>query len=219
LRLKAEIAKDRKFLRARSAKIERFGLAGTLLGCIVIAACAPLQTKPTPLPLPPQRIYQNTYSLVPPNEPGWIVTGRRANELGLARGGDKPDETFAIQGSPIPLPAITSREDLVRFVHELLSRADARRFKILKREVAEDRSRRETCTRSIFVTEDHAAVRRTSTPGPMILEALSLTCVHPKNPALAVMLTYSHRYYPEQNDPGLGEKAARVLSTLEFLDP
>lgn len=189
--------------------------AGALLA--VIAACAPL--PPKMLPSPPQRIYQNTYSLVPPDEPGWVVAGRRANELNLARGGERPDETFAVQGLLVRLPAISSGEQLAAFVQRLLAQADAQRFKNRRHEVAEDRSRRETCVRSHFVTEDHAAVRKTSTPGPMILEALSLTCIHPKNADWAVMLTYSHRYDPSQNDPALGEKAAGVHATLEFLDP
>ena len=189
--------------------------AGALL--VVVAACAPL--PPKTLPLPPQRIYQNTYSLVPPDEPGWVVAGRRANELNLARGGQRPDETFGVQGFLVRLPALSSSEQLASFVQGLLAQTDARRFRTLKQEVAEDRSRRETCARSHLVTEDHAAVKKTSTPGPMILEALSLTCVHPKNAGWAVMVTYSHRYYPSQNDPGLGDKAARVHSTLEFLEP
>ena len=183
----------------------------------VIAACAPL--PPKMLPSPPQRIYQNTYSLVPPDEPGWAVAGRRANELSLARGGEKPDETFAIQGSLLRTRPISSSAELARVVEGLLAQADARRFKVLRAEAAEDRSRREICARSHFVAEDHAAVKKTSTPGPMILEALSLTCVHPKNADWAVMVTYSHRYYPSQNDPALGEKAAGVHATLEFLDP
>lgn len=188
--------------------------AGALLA--VVAACAPL--PPKTLPLPPQRIYQNTYSLVPPDEPGWVVAGRRANELSLARGGEKPDETFAIQGSLLRGAAISSGEELVRVVDRLLTQADARRFKVLEVEVSEDRSRREICARSHFATEDHAAARKTPTPGPMILEALSLSCRHPKDAGSVVMLTYSHRYYPGQSDPGLRERAARVLSTLEFLD-
>jgi len=69
------------------------------------------------------------------------------------------------------------------------------------------------------VTEDNAAVKRTSTPGIMILEVMSMTCAHPKNTSLGVAVVYSHRYYPGQADPSFGEKAAQILSSVEFLDP
>jgi hypothetical protein len=51
-----------------------------------------------------------------------------------------------------------------------------------------------------------------------MVDALSLTCRHPTNSAVLITVTYSHRFYPENRDPQLAEKAARVLRTLELVD-
>ena len=67
---------------------------------LLITSCA--STKP-PLPevsIPPKRILQNGYSLVPLNEKGWHIAGGNAYQLALAKFGENPDETFTVQAMP-----------------------------------------------------------------------------------------------------------------------
>ena len=52
----------------------------------------------------------------------------------------------------------------------------------------------------------------------MVLEALALTCAHPKDQSVGVTVVYSRRYYPDKQDPGFLEKALTVLDSVEFND-
>jgi hypothetical protein len=193
-------------MRIRALWVAFFALAG---------CAAPL---PGPeLPLPPQRIAQPGYSILPLNENGWIRAPYQPNQLTLGKYGKNPDETFAIQAMLVRVPAHSSHQDLARAVKDAQAAdSNPKRFKILKHEVTPETANGARCARSQMLTEDHAAVKRTSTPGPMLLEVSNLICVHPKDGAAGVSLTYSHRYYPGHSDAGFAAKAAQVLSSLQF---
>lgn len=189
------------------------------IGFIALAACSSMMPRPQQLPYPPQRVFQNAYSFMPPHEPGWLVLARDAHRLAFARHGSNPDETYGIQGRLFRLPAYGSSEEFVQIIRQgLAAEADDKRFQILKHDVSADTSQQTSCARSHFVAEDSAAVKRTSTPGTMILEVMTLSCAHPKNRDFAVTLVYSHRYYPGQADATFAETATRLLSSLEFLE-
>lgn len=189
----------------------------SIAGAIVLAACqGPALAE---LPYPPQRVYQNVYSFLPPAEPGWRVLERRANRLAYVRPGTTADETFAITASVFRITGGASREDFLAAVGKGLAREAADpRYRVLAQDTVAE-SGAYTCTRSRFALEDHAAVKRTATPGVMVLELLTRICVHPKDASLGVRLEYSHRRYPEHADAQFAAKAERVVSSLEFLDP
>ena len=178
-----------------------------------------MQKPPQDLPFPPQRIFQNAYSFMPPAELGWKTLVRDAHQLALARAGSSADETLGIQGRMFRLPAFSSDAELVEIIRKgLAEQAADPRYKVLKHDLSAESLREASCARSHFVTEDLAAVKRTATPGVMILEVMTLSCAHPKNRNFAVTLVYSHRYYPQHADARFTEKAAAFLSSLEFLE-
>ena len=189
------------------------------IGFLALAACHTMMKPPQDLPYPPQRVFQNAYSFMPPGELGWRVLARDAHQLAFARPGSNPDETFSIQGRVFRLPAYGSSEEFVEVIRKgLAEQAGDKRYRVLKHDVGADSLRQASCARSHFVAEDHAAVKRTATPGVMILEVMTLSCAHPKNRDFAVTLVYSHRYYPEHADARFAEKAQRLLSSMEFLE-
>jgi len=53
----------------------------------------------------------------------------------------------------------------------------------------------------------------------MILENVALSCIHPKDKTFGLSVTFSQRYYPGHRDNALFEKAASVLTSVEFTDP
>jgi hypothetical protein len=160
------------------------------------------------------------YSLVPPNEKGWIVAGRDQYRLALAQRGEGEDETYAIQTTLVQLPTFTSSDGLTRFVKEgETKKTDPQRFKVMVHDIVLQQQKGVDCARSHFVVEDTAAAKRTTKTGSMILEALSLTCPHPKDAAVGVHVTYSHRYYPEQKDSAFKEKALHLFDSMEFVNP
>ncbi len=186
---------------------------------IALAACQTVP-KPQELPLPPQRIFQNSYSFMPPAELGWQVLVRRGQDLALARRGSNPDETYAIQGRVFPkLPAHASEEEFVELIRRALTeQALDPRYTLIKHEVSAEPSKQTKCAKSHFVAEDRSAVRQTGLSGAMILEVRTLNCAHPKRPDIVVSLVFSHRYDPGRADPKFADKAAAVLSSMEFLE-
>jgi hypothetical protein len=190
------------------------------IGVLALAACQSMAPKPQELPYPPQRVFQNTYSFMPPVELGWVQLVRTGNELAFARPGRNPDETFAIQGRVFRLPAYGSREEFAEIIRKgLAEQAADPRYRVLKHDMIADPSKETSCLRSHFVAEDTTAVKRTATPGSMVLEVMTRSCAHPKNPNFAVTLVYSHRYYPEHADAKFADKADQLLSSMEFLQP
>jgi hypothetical protein len=194
------------------------------IACVVfcslsLAACASLKPKLQELQVPPDRIAQKGYSLVPPNEKGWLVAGRNQYQLALVKAGGNPDETIAIQAMPVRLPDFNSTEDFVRLIKEGQAKgADPKRFAIKKSEVVAYPTKGSNCAKGYHVTEDNSAVKRSGRAGNMILEALTLTCVHPKDKNIGVNISYSHRHYPEQEDVHFIEKAMSVLDSVEFTE-
>ncbi len=177
-----------------------------------------LNLPPSPeIQIPPERISQNGYSLVPLNEKGWLIAGRNAYQLAIGKRGENPDETFAIQAIPFRLSAFKTNEEFVSMVREGQENDTERpRFKIVKHEVTAYPMSGTDCAKSHMVTEDRAAVKRTNRSGDMILEVLTLTCAHPKDKSYGISIIFSQRYYPGQRDPALIEKAASVLTSVEF---
>ncbi len=180
------------------------------LGLIALAACHASIPKPQALPYPPQRIFQNVFSFLPPAELGWVMLARDAHQLALGRAGSSPDEAYGIQGRVfLRLPAYASDEEFVDLIRKALAEQSADpSYKTLKHEVSAEPSKLTSCAKSHFVAEDMA----------MILEVRTLSCAHPKRRDAVVTLVFSHRYYPGQADPKFAEKAAAFLSSLEFLE-
>ena len=186
------------------------------IGVLALSACQ--SSPPKELPYPPQRVFQNAYSFMPPAELGWRVLGRDAHRVVVARNGMTTNETFAIQGEARRLPDYGSREEFVEIVRKAVAKgAGDQRFNVLRHEMIADAAK-ETCVRSYFTAEDHAPVTRTAAQGIMVLETMVRFCVHPRYPQLVVSVGYSHRRYPEHADAGFAEKADRLLSSLEFLE-
>jgi hypothetical protein len=157
---------------------------------------------------------------MPPNEKGWFIAGRDQYRAALAKTGERPDESFAIQSTLVKLPTFTTTEDLVRFVKEGQAKdTNPQRFKVMVHDTVLQRQKGVDCAGSHFLVEDLAAVKRTTRTGGMLLEAMSLTCPHPANKTVGVTVTYSHRYYPEQKDPAFDEKAKRILDSVELATP
>lgn len=183
----------------------------------VIVACGPMQPKLQEIQVPPERIVQNGYSLLPIYEAGWLVAGRNQYQLALVKAGTNPDESIAIQAMLFNLPEFKSTEEFVRLTKDGQAKdTDFQRFTIKKHEVVAYPKMGSNCAKAHLVTEDKGAVKRSGKSGNMILEALTLTCAHPKDKKIGVNITYSHRYYPEQGDQAFIEKGTIVLDSVEF---
>ena len=186
---------------------------------IMVFACAEGHAQPLTLPMPPARSIHLGFSLVPLNEPGWLVLADRPEQFALRKTGADPDEGYAVQGSTTSLPLFASPE---AFLAEVVKRgtvdSPAGRFKLVAHSAQLVPAMGDMCARTHTVTEDRAPVRQSSRTGPMILEIYAITCAHPGNRAIGVMVGYSERYYPGQRDPRLEKSAEALLASVVLTD-
>lgn len=185
--------------------------------CMLLAACSTGPRRVPELALPPQRLGVVGASILPLEEPGWLLAEKKPYELALAKHGPTPDETRAIQVFVVKLPEFTSQEEFVQRVTPAeMTDVDPSRYKVISHSVEADSQRGEVCSLSHAVVEDHKAQKRTDTPGHVILETLVLTCSHPGNRRVGISVVYSQRTYPENRDQTFLERAQQVLSSVEF---
>lgn len=183
---------------------------------ITLSACISLPK----LSLPPERISQNGYSLLPLNEPGWLVLGRDKYSLGFVKHGSNEDESFVIQTMFSGVPEYKTNEEFLRVIKEGQAKdTSVSRFDIFKHEVISYSMRGVDCARSHLVSLDQSATLRSKRTGEMVLEALALICAHPSEKSLAINIVYSHRHYPGQEDPGFIEKGNAVLNSVKLFEP
>ena len=137
---------------------------------LVLASCAPMQSRFPEIQTPTERISQKGYSLVPLNEKGWVVAGQNPYQLSLAKRGDNSDETFGIQTTLFKLPLFKNDQDLIRFIKEgQVKNSDPRRFKTTKHEVTVYPGKGTVCGKSHMVSEDHAAAAPSGKTATMVL--------------------------------------------------
>jgi hypothetical protein len=193
---------------------------GVLILVLMIVSCAATKPSIPEVKLPLERISLKGYSVMPLNEPGWMIAGRNYYRVDLAKAGTNPDETFAIQGMMSKLATFNTNTEFVQLVKEWQAKdTDAQRFKIISHEVTSFPMAGIECARSHMVIEDRAAVKRTNDSRDMILEVLTLSCAHPSDKSVGIHVTYSHRHYPGQEDPAFIEKGMSVLNSVELFAP
>ncbi|NWF37801.1 hypothetical protein F3F96_01415 [Mariprofundus sp. NF] len=186
----------------------------------VLAGCASNRPNLLPVDSPPKIIVQNGFSFMPLNESEWYIIERQPYEVSLAKRGAATDETFAIQGKVFQFPTFASNESFMQAVKQGQANdtdpANPGRYVTLTHDIELYEHRGETCAYSHIVTEDHAARKRTSTPGFMILDVYALICRHPQNQNAAISFNYSQRNYAQNLDKTLESKARRLIESLEF---
>ena len=171
---------------------------GMLYAALAVASCAAVQPrfpeKFQEVQIPPERISQKGFSLVPLNETGWVITGRSASQLALGKLGKTPEENVVIRAILFKLPPFKTNEEFVRLIKEAEAKnINPERLKLIKHEVVSDPNKGTDCTKSHMAAEDHAAAKKVEKTGIMVQEAFALTCAHPKDKGVGVNVGYSHR--------------------------
>jgi hypothetical protein len=181
------------------------------LALMCAMSCVPVQAARSELRLPPKPIVQLGYSMLPLNDRGWGVLRRTPTLVVLGKRGTGADDTIVIQAESHKISAPMSAPV------QAVDPARPDRFQVVKSERTGDE--RPTCMRYYMLTEDRAPARRNGGTGPMMLEAMYLTCVHPDDEGVGISLAYSHRYEPGQRDSAFDIKAAELLKGVKFASP
>jgi len=188
------------------------------LSLVVLAACTPVrQQQPKELAIPPQRSVHTGFSLLPLNESGWLIGVQQPQGLVLGKRGSDPDENIILRAFIVVLPDFNSRDEFMGFAKTAIGEFDPTRFKKITQEPKTVHVKGQSCVSIKNMEEDLAAKKLTSRTDPMLIEAYSLVCPHPKK-KIAIVVAYSHRYYSGHADPESAKKAATIFETVEFID-
>ncbi len=195
--------------------MKKLSVIALLFAAALTSSCATTRPTMQEVTLPPQRIAQNGYSLVPLDEAGWLIAYRNSEQLILGKRGSDPDENIIIRAFAKVLPPLKSDEEFVGFAKSVLIMEGATRHKVLSQQTDLVKIKSQSCARTDTVMEDHNAVKRSSRTDPMILEAFSLLCKHP-NGSTGILVAYSHRFYQGHGDAESSKKAQKIFDSVEF---
>ena len=182
---------------------------------ILLTACAPTMKQPKELSIPSQRSIHKGFSILPPNEKGWLVLTQEPLGIALAKRGNDSDESIAITAHAVYLPEFKSREEFIGIAKALSRDSDPTRFNEITQETKTIVVDGQSCESIKLLEKDNDAQRVTNRKDPMILKAYSLVCPHPQM-KLAIVVAYSHRCYPGHADPEMARKAEEIFKTVEF---
>jgi len=147
----------------------------------------------------------------------WIFRfALKRNRLALAKQGNAPDETYALQVWTIKLPKLDDKAFLSEVSKQLAADTPSNRFVPIEKRESLERGKHGSCVRFHNKVEDAGAVKRTNTPRRMVLETDGFTCRHPQNTEIFIHLAFSHRYYPEHYDDSLASKVEWLYDQLRF---
>ena len=187
-----------------------------LVAIVSVTACN--SQRSTNVTDPNDKIDIRGASVLPPQEKGWKIVQKTANQLHLAKRIAQSDTSYVATVMITKLPDIESKEQFSNVIHEkFLSIYDTGRFTILKQDGNISYSKEYYCWRYHIISEDRAAKTKAGKKA-MTLEIVGNICQHPKNKRLGVHSGYSQRYYPGNQDPEIKNKADEFLVNVTFTD-
>ena len=173
--------------------------------------------RPADIVIPSQRFEQKTFSFIPPQEEGWVISYRSDQKVEIKKRGDHVDETYAVRIQVLDIPGIQSDSEFLSFIKGQPAMVQGnRRFRRIQNEVELSQGRSEICGEYHIKIEDHEPVKRSEKQGSMIMENIGFICRHPDDEDLYINFEYSHRYYPGDEDPDLEMRAAKFTDEVKF---
>jgi hypothetical protein len=185
---------------------------------VVVAGCV---SKPAELPAnapkPGVRATLRDVSFLPPQEPGWLLTGEAPDQMVYANAGRNQDHQFAAVVALIRLPrGAASDQQLMSWVTSERLTGEPKRRKLVDGARDWDTSRNEKCIRYRAVIEDYTA-RNTARAPYLLTTTFGLVCRHPKDASLLTEAAITERGLPEDVTPQVAEKmAAGFLASVKF---
>lgn len=179
------------------------------LGALLLLAASASLAQPIK---PGERVTTELLDVRAPAAPGWQLTLKSPARITFARAGEHENDTLGAFAIMFRITAPRDREHFLELIREG-SEADTPpdRFRAIKSEFQHDDARPSPCVRHFAVHEDKQAKLRTGGVGPLILQSVTMYCMHPDTPGVAVALGYSHR--GQQSYPALEAEAADFIAT------
>jgi hypothetical protein len=171
----------------------------------------------------PEKMHFEGFSFISPNEKGWFYRKNERLEGGLVVHRNKAgvgkkftDENYVIRAVIVPFPNFEKDEEFLKFVTEkLINNQYTPRHNMLERYQKLFQAEGKNCVLDYYRGIDSEAKKISTNTDLMILEVRSFICHHPSENA-SLYFSYSFRYYSENNEPNLKEKAIAVLKNIEY---
>lgn len=163
------------------------------------------------------RIEQNGYSFQPPKQDGWFIASRSSDRITLAKAGRMEGESYLIEGSHLDLSELADTSSLVDFAADLSSRSlPAPRFRIREQDTTNIDIAGAQCAMTHIVAEDRDPGTGSNVLTAMLLDTVSTVCKQPGSAQPGVLMTFTHRSFPEDRDRAFAAYAQSVLQTQQF---
>jgi hypothetical protein len=159
----------------------------------------------------------DAYSIDAPLERGWHLARRGTDDVAYSATLTR-SHTWMLTAAAFSLdaPIADGRALLAHEQAEFLSDSDPRRFRIVESEGSVQSLRGATCARLFYKAED----RLTGGEGAFyVIEVMQVTCVHPRAPRLAVVVSYHARYLPGESAAALAAFGERFIRSVRFWRP
>jgi hypothetical protein len=189
-------------------------LISIALCSLSITACAPMQSKFQELQVPPERIFQRGYSLMPMNEAGWVIFKRDQDQVELAKVLKDSKEVWGIRAYPFRLPEFQSIEEIPRLKKEhIVEGMDP--LDIKEVDVAAYSKKGVNCFKWYLEAIDNSP---TISDKPGLMKVIGLMCLHPNKQDIGVEVLVQYSNHEGAGDSAFIEKATRVIDSVEFTD-
>ena len=167
---------------------------------------------------PGSKIQREGYSIVVPNEQGWVIFEDKDNKITLGKTGLGKGESLLIQGFLVPLPkGLETEEAFLNHISTERARGNNDpRFKILENNGKLWKEMGSNCLRFHSKSEDYGTSQKSANSSYQILEDEVFVCRHFDNNNLAGFFIYSHRVNPENwkgKTPELADEFFRQVKT------
>jgi len=183
---------------------------------LALAGCYSPRSNVTQVLSPSQPIVKDSFSLLPLNESGWVSFGQN-DGLWLGTRGSEENETRVVTAFVRPMPANMTDDGFFTFAKSVKKVDGPGWLKVLKQEAWKDNSTGKDCVKVHTTLRDSNPRVAVKKPDPtMIIDSLYWVCKH-SDGKKAVIVEYSHRFYPEGEDAGFAKKAETVFQGFEFV--
>jgi hypothetical protein len=142
----------------------------------------------------PARVRTGLLDVRAPAGNDWRLSVRQPARVAWARAGSGENDSQAAYAQVFRLTPPRDGEHLLSLLRDgAAADAPAERFRPLASTFTRDDSRAAPCVRHAALHEDTQARLRTGGTGPLLMQSLTLYCLHPVERGLAIAIGWSHR--------------------------
>lgn len=141
-----------------------------------------------------ERVRTELLDVRAPAGSGWRVSVRQPARVAWARPGTGENDSQAAFASVFRLTPPRDGDHLLSLVRDgTAADTPAERFRPLQSTFTRDDTRGVPCVRHVAVHEDTQARLRTGGMGSLVMQSVTLYCLHPVERGLAIAIGWSHR--------------------------